>query len=476
MNTTSLIEKTIRYLRHNGIMPTVKKVLRRISGSNWLPKEEDALFILPPLTVSDRELWQMPAQCVPYTGRVSVVIPVYNGAHELPQLLEQLQTQDGINNLEIVVVDSGSTDGSALLAEQAGCKVIRISQEEFSHSYSRMLGAEAATGEYLLFMTQDALPDRKDWILRMLQPCLISGAAAVSCYETPKPDADLLSHITVWNWRNMMSGGVDRLTKLPEDTSYDNLRRSAQLSDNACLVKRSIFMEMGGHRGAYAEDLDLGIRLLKAGYSLGILSSISVVHSHNRPALYNFKRAIVDGIHIAELFDDFRLDTLTATEAMNRLFTAAAANRMFIRSLTENTAAMIPPEFSEFVRNSYNRIIVALKNNTAAETEALLFAEGDDLDESVRDFLTALWTDYGMDYRFDGGLAAMQGRYLMHTVCPYLSEINRTIDDQLCSELQRLLWQYFGQSAGYSVAAAHLTIANTDKRIEETVRQFSSGV
>ena len=474
MNIKTLIEKTIYHLRTNGITPTAKKILRRLSGTDWLPREEDSLYAQQPFTVPHHELWQMPSVCAPYHGRVSVVIPTYNGAHELPQLLELLRKQKGIPDLEIVVVDSGSTDGTDTMAEAEGCKVIRIPQSEFSHSHARMLGATAATGEYLLFMTQDALPDRDDWVLRILQPCLISGAAAVSCYESPKADADLLSHITVWNWKNIMSGGSDRLTALPADASYDNLRRSAQLSDNACAVKRSIFMELGGHRGAYAEDLDLGIRLLRSGHKLGLLASISVVHSHNRPALYNFKRAIVDGVNIAGLFADFRLDALTAKEAMNRIFTAAVANRAFVSVLSEDLPDMEPSEFAEYVRTAYNSIILSLKS--VKDMETLLLAAGEDLDDSVRGFLTELWADYGSGCRFDGGLAAMQGRYLMHTVCPYLESINRSIDAELRTELCRLVWQYFGQSAGYCVAAAFLHEGSTNPKITETVEKYSKGV
>ena len=476
MPSVNLIGKTLRYLRNNGVMPTIKKVLRRLQGTNWLPAEEDAMYLQPPCVIPDHELWQMPGDCAPYSGSVSVVIPAFNGAHELPQLLELLQKQKGIGHLEIVVVDSGSSDGTPVLCEQAGCKVIRIKQEEFSHSYSRMLGATNASGEYLLFMTQDALPDREDWILRMLQPCVVSGAAAVSCYETPKPDADLLSHITVWNWKNVMSGGADRLTALPEDCSYDNLRRSAQLSDNACLVKRSIFMELGGHRGAYAEDLDLGIRLLKAGYKLGILSSISVVHSHNRPALYNFKRSIVDGVNIAEIFDDFTMDALTAQQAMNRIFTAACANRLFLRELDSITNTLSPSELAEFTRSAYNRVIVSLKKYSSSEINELLFAEGADLNDSVRSFLEELWEKYGTQYAFDGGLAAIQGRYIMHTLCPYLDHICHSADEALLTELRHLIWQYFGQSAGYCVAAAYLHTKDTDPKICETVRKYSVGV
>ena len=474
MNIKTLIEKTIYHLRTNGITPTVKKVMRRLSGTDWLPREEDSLYVQAPFTVPDSELWQMPAVCTPYEGRVSVVIPTYNGAHELPQLLKLLHKQTGIADLEIVVVDSGSADDTDTMAEAEGCKVIRIPQSEFSHSHARMLGATAATGEYLLFMTQDALPDRADWVLRMLQPCLVSGAAAVSCYETPKPDADLLSHITVWNWKNIMSGGCDRLTALPADASYDNLRRSAQLSDNACAVKRSIFMELGGHRGAYAEDLDLGIRLLRSGHKLGLLASISVVHSHNRPALYNFKRAIVDGVNIAGLFDDFRLDALTTRQAMSRIFTAAAANRAFVSVLCEDLPEMSPAEFAEYVRAAYNNIIVSLKS--VKDMETLLLAAGEDMDDSVRSFLTDLWSEYGSTYRFAGGLAAMQGRYLMHTVCPYLESVGRAVDAQVRSELCRLVWQYFGQSAGYCVAAAYLHEGSTNPKITETVETYSKGV
>lgn len=467
----------MRYLRTNGVMPTIKKVLRRVQGSNWLPAEEDALYIQTPCRVLPHERWEMPQSCQSYDGVVSAIIPAYNGAHELPALLAALRAQTGIPHLEIVVVDSGSTDGTAELACEFGAKVIRIKQEEFSHSYSRMLGATNATGEYLLFMTQDALPDRDDWLIRMLQPCLVSDAAAVSCYETPKPDADLLSHITVWNWKNIMSGGADRLTALPEDASYDSLRRSAQLSDNACLVKRSIFMELGGHRGAYAEDLDLGIRLLQAGYKLGILSSVCVVHSHNRPAVYNFKRAIVDGVNIARIFDDFTLDRISVAEAVSRVFTAVCANRLFVRTLTDSEDTILTPsEFAEWTRTEYNRIIVHLKKMDKSDLKALLFSDGDDLDESVRSFITTLWQDYADDFKFDGSLSALQGRYLMHTVCPYLEQSGQCVDSALKHELCHLIWQYFGQSAGYVIAAAYLNPSETDPRIAETVSTFSVGV
>jgi hypothetical protein len=84
-----------------------------------------------------------------------------------------------------------------------------------------------------------------------------------------------------------------------------SLRSMGQLSDVACLIPRDLFMRQGGYRGDYAEDLDLGMRLIRAGHRIAMLASVKVVHSHNRPAWYYLKRSFVDVIFLVALFDDF---------------------------------------------------------------------------------------------------------------------------------------------------------------------------
>ncbi len=470
-----MTDKAIGYFRRNGFVPTVKKIVRRLTGTGWLTADEDALYAVHPFVVNQEELWTMPAPLIPYEGTVSVVIPTFNGGHELPPLLDLLRRQEDIAHVELVIVDSGSKDNTVELCKNAGAKVIEITQAEFSHSYARMLGAEHASGEYLLFMTQDALPDGTNWLVRMMQPVLHDGAAAVSCFELPKPDCDLISLVTVWTWRAIMSGGVDRLTKLPQDTSYDSLRRNAQLSDNACLVAKRTYMELGGHRGAYAEDLDLGIRLLQAGKQLALLSTVGVVHSHNREALYYFKRAIVDAVSISEMFSDFSLDALTVQQAFNRLFTAVAANRLYLRQVLDCTETD-PNAFAEWTRRTYNQCIIQVKHMDAAELACLIEQAGTDMDANVRSFLQPLWEQYGKDYRFDGGLAVSQGRYIMHSLCAYLNDSGRTVDAAVRREFNRTLWQYFGQSAGYTLAAARLNRELNDESFMQLVDGFKCGV
>ena len=470
---TALIQKTLRYLRKNGAGQTLRKIVRRISGKNWLAAEEDDLFLVRPFSVPEKEIWHMPEKPVPYEGTVSVVIPTYNGAHELPGLLDALKGQKGLGGIQLIVVDSGSTDGTAALAEQAGAEVIQITQAEFSHSYARRLGAENASGEYLLFTTQDALPQGEDWLLRLMQPALLDGTAAVSCFEQPREDADLFSLVSVWVWRRLMCGGEDRLTKLPEDTGYQSLRRCAQLSDNACLVRRDIYMDMDGHRGNYAEDLELGIRLLYAGHRLALLNSVSVIHSHSRPPMYYFKRAVVDAVNISAMFQDFVMDSPDLCDVASRAALAACANILYLRELSHGTETV--EELMRHTREIYERNISALRWMKAEEIEALLFESGE-LHESVRPFLEDLWRAGGQGYRFAPALAVYQARYIMHYLCPYLHEEKVEADEKVKADIPLVLWQYFAQSAGYTAAACFLNAPDSQGQINAIAKKYQTGV
>jgi glycosyltransferase involved in cell wall biosynthesis len=115
--------------------------------------------------------------------KVSVVIPVLNGiADGLEELLKSLTAQTH-KNIEIVAVDSGSTDNSIELLERYGAKVTRIPKERFSHDYARNLGAEQATGTHLLFTVCDARFTDPRWIETGLRHLLRFNAVS---YSTPQ--------------------------------------------------------------------------------------------------------------------------------------------------------------------------------------------------------------------------------------------------------------------------------------------------
>src|SRR5262249_13233287 len=76
------------------------------------------------------------------------------------------------------------------------------------------------------------------------------------------------------------------------------------LSDVACLINKEVFAKYR-YRTNYAEDLDLGLRLVRDGYKLAFLGSSRIIHSHNRPPHYHLKRAYVDNVFLAQIFPNY---------------------------------------------------------------------------------------------------------------------------------------------------------------------------
>jgi glycosyltransferase involved in cell wall biosynthesis len=87
--------------------------------------------------------------------RVTAVVPVKDGARWLGDMMDAL-AREGVD--EVLVVDSGSRDGSPDMARAAGATVVEIAAEEFGHGRTRNLAAERATGDVIAFLTQDATP------------------------------------------------------------------------------------------------------------------------------------------------------------------------------------------------------------------------------------------------------------------------------------------------------------------------------
>ena len=94
---------------------------------------------------------------------VSVILPTLNAAGEIAALLAALMDQTQPPE-EILVVDSGSTDGTAELARAHGARVISVPCGQFDHGGTRDAALRQTAGEFVLFLTQDALPADERYI------------------------------------------------------------------------------------------------------------------------------------------------------------------------------------------------------------------------------------------------------------------------------------------------------------------------
>ncbi|NNF08100.1 MAG: glycosyltransferase family 2 protein [Candidatus Eisenbacteria bacterium] len=100
---------------------------------------------------------------------VSVLLRTLNAESYLGPLLESLKRQT-LPPIEVLIVDSGSTDRTIEMGEAAGARIETILPEEFTHAYSTNYGFRAAKGELVAMLSQDALPANENWLEALATP------------------------------------------------------------------------------------------------------------------------------------------------------------------------------------------------------------------------------------------------------------------------------------------------------------------
>lgn len=237
--------------------------------------------------------------------RIGAVIPTLNAGPEWPAVLDALRRQTAASRLDLVVVDSGSADNTAGVAREFGAKVVEIPPSEFNHGGTRNLGARHAKGDYLVFMTQDALPADEYFLEALIASAERHGAAGVCARQIPRPDAGPLTRRGLEAWAG---GSAER--RIMRIDSMDEFFRSHPMErylrcvfDNvASLVRRGAWERIPFPEVPFGEDLEWAFRAMVQGYTLVYEPEARVVHSHERSARYAYKRAFVDHYRLYELF------------------------------------------------------------------------------------------------------------------------------------------------------------------------------
>ena len=232
--------------------------------------------------------------------KVSIVIPTKNAGTEFESLLSTVRKQKGVEQVELLIIDSGSEDQTLGLVEKFEANLYRIDPERFNHGLTRNLGAEKARGEYLVFMVQDAIPLNEYWLYTMIKVLETDPKiGAVACRQFPQKDADLFSRFMNFNHYDSMQLQKDEVRFVANREEYHALsagdkRRVSQL-DNVCTCFRKHTFESYQFRETkYAEDLEIGARMAMDGHKLAFLASNGVIHSHNRSSLHFLKRGYID--------------------------------------------------------------------------------------------------------------------------------------------------------------------------------------
>jgi GT2 family glycosyltransferase len=198
---------------------------------------------------------------------ISIVVPVYNGGESFRQCLSSLVALNP-PPMEIIVVADGDTDGSWLMAEEFGIRVIRLPTSSGGPARPRNIGALQAKGDCLFFVDADVCV-RPDTV----------GRVADTFHRNP----DLIALIGSYDDTPAAQNFLSQYKNLFHHYVHQNAHKEASTFWGACgAIRREIFLEIGGFDEKYQrpsiEDIELGYRLLKTGHKIQLCKDIKVKH------------------------------------------------------------------------------------------------------------------------------------------------------------------------------------------------------
>jgi glycosyltransferase involved in cell wall biosynthesis len=216
---------------------------------------------------------------------VTVAIPTLNAGPGFSDTLAAVRAQRVDHEVQLLVCDSGSSDGTPELARANGADVIRIPRESFSHGGTRNRLMSEARGEHVAFLTQDAVPASADWL-----SVLLGGFAAaphvglVFGPYRPRPGASLSVTRELTTWFASFTTDGPRVDALePGDRDAPPRHFMGHLGfftdANGC-VARAAWREVPFREIPYAEDHLLAQDMLRAGYAKVYVPDAAVIHSH----------------------------------------------------------------------------------------------------------------------------------------------------------------------------------------------------
>jgi rhamnosyltransferase len=201
-------------------------------------------------------------------AQISVVIRTLNEERYLRDLLRAIARQDtDCLGVEVVLVDSGSTDDTLKVAEAYGCKTLHVRREDFSFGRSLNVGCEAAQGEYLVITSGHCVPVDDRWLKFLVEPLVHGKAEYVYGRQLGGPQ-------TAFSEARIFSKYFPEQSAVPQSDSYCN-------NANSALLKSSWRRYRFNEELTGLEDIELAQRLQRGGGKLGYVADAAVYHYHH---------------------------------------------------------------------------------------------------------------------------------------------------------------------------------------------------
>lgn len=236
------------------------------------------------------------------TYTVDVLIPVFRPDIKLEKILKSLVKQTvPVQNIILIDSDEASFEtfmlGKTYKQTMQNLKISHISQKEFDHGRTRNMGMRMSDADFVLCMTQDAVPASQDLVEKLIRPLLEDESIAVS-YARQLPDVDCRE---MEKFTRAFNYPPQSCVKSQKDT--EKLGIKTYFCSNVCaMYRKQTFVELGGFckRTIFNEDMIYAGKAVQRGYRIAYVAEAEVVHSHNYTALKQFHRNFDLGVSQAD--------------------------------------------------------------------------------------------------------------------------------------------------------------------------------
>jgi GT2 family glycosyltransferase len=213
---------------------------------------------------------------------ISVIIPAYNAGGTIGHCLEGVLKQ-GCRVSEVIVVDDGSTDNTAKIAEKYKCRVVR-SNRNLGVAGARNIGLKEAMSDYLYFIDSDCVPF-EDCIEKLMNVFLTSNKIGIVGGRCITPDD-----------RNLVSLAYD-VAERHKDLSNPKGKYAPYLSGSNLCIKRKVAREVGlfNERLLSHEDFDYSFRANEKGFKVFFHPKATTLHYNHRRTVQSYINHVFNG-------------------------------------------------------------------------------------------------------------------------------------------------------------------------------------
>jgi glycosyltransferase involved in cell wall biosynthesis len=222
--------------------------------------------------------------------KASIVIRCYNEREHIGKLLHGIFEQK-FDDFEVILVDSGSTDGTLEIASQYPIEqVVHIPPEKFSFGRALNYGCEAADGEYCVFISAHCYPKRVNWLECLLEKFEDENVAMVYGKQRGGGPTKFSERQIFRRW-------------FPDkDINY----QLTPFANNAnAAIRRELWEEYPYNEQLTGlEDLDWGKRIKEEGYEISYASDAEIIHIHDESLKEIYNRYRREAIAHKQIISD----------------------------------------------------------------------------------------------------------------------------------------------------------------------------